>query len=319
MKNPVKLNTLFMGTSSFAATILKSLIDNDYNIISVYTRADAKIGREHITQKSPVKLVAEKVKLNVFEPQKFDAEEISKIKKQKPDLIIVAAYGKILPKAVLDIPGFGAINAHASLLPKFRGPSPVQNALLDGEIKTGTTIMLMDEGIDTGDILAQKKIIINPEEKYPELLEKMATASSQLLLKTLPDLINRKIKPVPQEETQASYCQLIERQDGKIIWNEEAISIFNRWRAFYPWPGVFTYWGKNSCNIRLILHKIKFSTRKINPDFSQGQVFESDGEIGVFANQGSIILEEVQLEGKNRIGIADFINGHPDFIGSILK
>jgi methionyl-tRNA formyltransferase len=319
MATPIKLKTVFMGTSSFAATILSSLIENKFNIISVYTRPDARIGRDQMIEKSAVKLVAEKAGINVFEPLKFGEDEIGKLKKQEPDLIIVAAYGKILPRQALDIPGFGAINVHASLLPKFRGPSPVQNAILEGENETGTTIMLMNEGIDTGDILAQRKISISPKEKYPELLKKMSRESAQLLLETLTPWAKRKLKPVAQENSEASYCQMIERQDGRIIWSDESISIYNRWRAFYVWPGIFTYWEKNGYNLRLILHEIRLCENETKSDVVRGQVFESSGKICVRTGQGSIILEEVQLEGKSKVSITDFINGYPNFVGSVLK
>ena len=318
MGDPIKLRAVFMGTSSFAAEILSSLLENKYNIISVYTQPGKKVGRDGGIGKSAVAEIAEKNDLKVFEPQNFSEETINELKDQKPDMIIVAAYGKILPQEVLEVPGFGSINVHASMLPKFRGPSPIQNAILEGEAETGTTIMLMDQGIDTGDILKQKKIAIDPDETYPELLSKIAGVSSSLLLETLPFWAERKIKPQKQNENQATYCQLIEREDGKIIWTDDTVSIYNRYRAFIPWPGIFAYWKKNGFNLRLKLSKIS----PIKNDFSDkksGEIFDLDGKAAVKTADGAIILEEVQLEGKAKTKISDFINGYPDFIGSILE
>jgi methionyl-tRNA formyltransferase len=249
----------------------------------------------------------------------FDEKAIAELKNMKPDLIIVAAYGKILPEAVLSIPGFGAINAHGSILPKFRGPSPVQNAILEGEKETGATIMLMDQGIDTGDVLSQKKIGISPDETFLELMEKIAQLSAELLLETIPRWIERKIEPQKQDDKEATLCQLIERSDGKIFWTDDAEAIYNRYRAFLPWPGVFAFWQQNDHCLRLKLNKI--SVLKNNPEASHhiGEVFQIGDKIGVQTTKGVVILEEIQLEGKNNLRIEEFINGNPKFIGSVLK
>ena len=319
MRDPIKLRTVFMGTSSFAAVILEDLVSTGCNIISVYTQGDKKVGRKRELQKSAVKALAENNKLAVFEPNRFDAETIAELKKQKPDLIIVAAYGKILPQAVLDIPGFGALCVHPSLLPKFRGPSPVQNALLSGEKETGSTIILMNAGIDAGDILSQKEKTIEENETYPQLLSRLAKLSSGLILETLPLWVERKISPQKQADDQASYCQLIERDDGKIIWANEAVSIYNQYRAFFVWPGIFTFWEKNSLNLRLKLLRISLGPQENANDRRLGQVFQLGDQIAVQTCAGAIVLEEIQLEGKNNLPIADFVTGYPDFVGSILK
>lgn len=319
MQDPIKIRIVFMGTSGFAATILEKIIDSKHNIVSVYTRPDKKTGRNQSLQKSAVKISAEKNGLKIYEPEKFDTETIKKLQEQKPDLLVVAAYGKILAKEVLDIPGFGALNVHASLLPKFRGPSPIQNAILEGETETGTTIMLMNEGIDTGDILSQKKISIGPDETTPELTQRLSELSSDLLVETIPLWVERKIKPQKQDDQKATHCQLIERSDGKIIWSKEAFSIYNRYRAFFPWPGIFTFWEKDGFNLRLKLTKISLDTKNAPNQKKIGEVFQDDGKIAVQTSNGTVILEEVQLEGKSKSRIENFINGYPDFIGSALK
>lgn len=321
MKDPIKLNTVFMGTSHFAASILDGLIEKQYNIVAAYTSPDKKVGREQKLEKSAVKELAEKNKLTIMEPLRFDAEEIKHLQSFDPDIIIVADYGRILPKGVLEIPGFGAINVHASLLPKFRGPSPVQNAILEGETMTGVTIMIMNEGIDTGEILTQRNVPIDPEEKYPELLEKMAKEGTELLLETLPLWVEREISARPQNEIEATQCQLIERSDGHIIWTDSAKSIYNRFRAFYPWPGIFTYWENKGTNLRLKLLKISLpeGIPLASSEKRIGEIFEADGQVAVQTGEGPLVIGEVQLEGKSKSSAADFKNGHPNFIGSFLK
>ncbi len=318
-KEAIKLRVIFMGTSNFADTILGALIAERYNIISVYTQSDKKVGRDQSMQKTAVKITAENNKIPVFSPVKFTEEEIAELKNQKPDLLIVAAYGKILPQAVLDLPGFGALNVHASLLPHYRGPSPIQNVILDGEKETGITIMLMDSGIDTGDILSQKKIKINPDETAEELTEKLGNLSTSLLIETISLWVERKITPKAQNAELASLCQLIERSDGKVIWLNDAQAIYNQYRAFHAWPGVFTYWQRGEANIRIKINKLSLRKTFSPNEHHVGEVFQSNEMIAVQTGMGAIILEELQMEGRNNLQVADFINGNPKFIGSILK
>lgn len=315
----IKLRTVFMGTSEFAKDILAALVGNEYNIVGVYTKPDAPVGRKKELAEMPVKEFAKKNDLEVFQPEKFKDDTIEEIKKLKPDLIIVAAYGKLLPKKILELPGFGCINVHPSLLPKFRGPSPIQNALLLGEEETGTTIMLMDEGMDTGDIISQKKIAIESEDNAETLSQKLLKLSADLLLETLGPWIERKLEPKKQNDSEATLCQLIERQDGEIIWEQDAQEIYNRHRAFYPWPGIYTFWKNGDSVLRIKLLKIRLQKNNPETHHSTGEVFEIGESIGVQTLNGVIILEELQPEGKNPVKIKDFINGYPGFIGSVLK
>lgn len=320
MKNdPIKLRTIFMGSGEFAVRILDDLLSNQYNIIAVYTQPDKKPGRKKEVELSEIKLLAEKQKIPVHQPESFDETEIEKIRNLKPDILIVASYGKIIPQSVLDLAGFGAINVHPSLLPKFRGPSPIQNVLLCGEKETGTSIMLMNAGVDTGDILAQEKTAIQNNEIYPELRKRLADQSAALLLKTLPAFIDGHIEPQPQDNSQATLCQLIERADGKTNWTESAQDIYNRFRALYPWPGIFTYWERDNHNLRLKLNKISLLRNNPENKHHLGEVFAISDKIGVQTLEGIILLEEVQLEGRKNLPILDFINGDPNFIGSVLK
>ncbi len=318
-KKQIKLRVVFMGTSDLSEKILETLIKEDYNIVGVFTKVDKKTGRKQELTSPKVKLLAERHNLPVFQPNTFkNPEAVRQLQELKPDLIIVAAYGKILPKTVLEIPGFGCINVHVSLLPKYRGPSPVQNALLSGETETGTTIMLMDEGVDTGDILSQRKLDIKPTDKTETLMLRLADQGAELLTETLPGWIERKIKPTKQNHFHASLCQLIDREDGHIFWIEDAQSIHNKYRALTPWPGIFTYWKNGSSIVRLKLITIDFQKGNSDQKKASGEVFQINCDIGVQTAKGIIFIRELQKEGKKTTDIKSFVNGHPNFIGSIL-
>lgn len=318
MKSEIKLRTVFMGTSDLSEAILKSLIENEYNLVGVFTKPDKKVGRKQEVTSPLVKKLAEEKNIPVFQPARFNAEAIENLKQLKPDLVIVAAYGKIIPQAALELPGFGCINVHVSLLPKFRGPSPIQNALLLGEKETGITIMLMDAGIDTGDIISQEVVPISADDNHQTLSEKLSKKGSELLLKTIPLWIEQKIEAKPQDHEHATFCELIEREDGRIYWTNSAEEIYNRYRALTPWPGIFTYYNGGSGLVRLKLIKIKLQKTDPIEKHKEGEVFELGDDIGVQTSKGVIILKEVQKEGKKAIDAKSFINGQPGFIGSIL-
>lgn len=312
------LRVVFMGTPEFSAEILAALIAGGYGIVGVFTQSDKKVGRKRILEKSPVRVAAEKNGIPVFTPAKLHAEAVEELRSLKPDLIILVAYGKILPQAVLDLPRLGAINIHPSLLPKFRGPSPIQNALLNGEKMTGTTIMLMDAGIDTGDILRQKEIAIGPDETYVGLAGKLAGFSAGLLLETLDGFLAGKIVPQKQDGASASYCRLIGKDDGRIDWNGSAENIYDKYRAFASWPGVFTYWETDGQSKRLKLNRLSLAAGD-STALRSGTVFQRDGAVCVQTADGAVKLEEIQLEGKPPVSAGDFINGYKNFIGSRLN
>lgn len=314
-----KIRVIFMGTPVFAAEILSGLVEKKYTITCVITKPDSTSGRDKEVRESAVKQKAKEFGLPIEQPEKLDQETITKIKKLKPDLIIVAAYGKILPSEILEIPGFGCINVHASLLPKWRGASPIQNALLNGETETGITIMLMNEGMDTGDILAQKKINIGPDETKEYLFLRLTDEGKKLLLETVPLWVERKITPTPQNNAQATLCQLIEREDGHVIWTDSAESIYNRYRALFNWPGIFSFWKKDNELLRLKLHRISYQKQSPQMSHQIGEVFELGEKVGVQTGSGVVFLGEVQLEGKNRMPIKEFLLGNKEIIGNFLK
>lgn len=317
--NKKRTKIIFFGTPDFAAGILKSLVDNKYNIAAVFTQPDKKIGRKQKIEFSPVKDLALKNKIEIFQPQNLrDSELNEEIKNIDPDLFIVAAYGKILPKNILDIPKFGAINIHASLLPKYRGASPVQCAMLAGEKETGITLMKMNEKMDEGDILAQEKIEIGEDETADVLLGKLSQLGAKMIAGLVPDWAQGKIKPIAQNHSKASYCKRVLREDGKVEWNSAVEKISRAWRAYHPWPGIYAVLNVKNKPKRLKLLEIEIVTEK-NTGEKQGKIIEYNQKVAVQAKNGLVILKKIQLEGKKEMDIDIFVRGYPEFIGSILE
>jgi methionyl-tRNA formyltransferase len=313
-----KTKIIFMGTSLFAKEILTGLTEEGYGLAAIVTQPDKKTGREQKIKASPIKEVATMHNIPVFQPEKLDEKMASEIRGINPDFIVVAAYGKILPEKFLGIPKYGCINVHASLLPKYRGPSPIQNALIKGENETGITLIKMDAGIDTGDILSQKSIGVETDDTGATLSQKLSILGKELIIETIPLILEGKVSPQKQNEEEATFCQLIEREDGHIFWNEESEVIYNKYRALCPWPGVFTFWKEAEKMQRLKLCRITNADADEIEKYQIGEVFELNGRIGIQTAKGLIILEEIQLEGKSPIAPQEFIKGHPEFIGSIL-
>lgn len=243
-----EIRVVFFGTPNFAVPILKELLEHDFKPMAVITAPDKPVGRKQEIVPPPIKILARENNIPVFQPETKE-ELLAQTINLKPDLIILAAYGKILPKEILDMPKYGAINVHPSLLPKYRGASPIQFAILNGEEETGTTIMLMNEKVDEGPILSQEKIKIAVDETYESLEKKLSDISAKLLIKTLDrwiilkemsNLTKDALKPQEQDNSEASYTKILNKKDGQINWQKPAIEIERQIRAFYPWPGSFT-------------------------------------------------------------------------------
>jgi len=306
-----KIKVIFMGTPEFSVPILNSLIEN-YNVVAVVTQPDKKAGRKQEIVPSPIKKVALANKIEILQPESVtgNSEFIRSITKLKTDLIIVAAYGFILPQAILDIPTYGVINVHASLLPKLRGASPLQAAIMNGDDKTGVTIMLVNQKMDEGDILSQAQADINIDETFSSLHDKLSILGTHLLIDTLPKYLNKEIKPQKQDDAQATYCQLITKEDGKIDWHKSAQEIERQIRALNPWPGAWTMWGDKKLKI-------------ISADISEAKNVKKVGQVGndleVRCGKGSLKLKELQLEGKKVMKAKEFLNGYKNIIGQILK
>ena len=241
------MKTIFLGTPDFGAIILEGLIKSGNKPFLVITEADKPVGRKQIMTPLPVKVLAEKYDIPVAQPDKISNWK-AEIENLKPDLGIIAAYGQILPKDILDIPQYGFINVHPSLLPKYRGPSPIQAAILNGDENTGVTIMRISEKMDSGPILSQKEMEINQGETFLSLHDKLAKVGSELLLDILPKLSKGQAYLENQEESQATYTKILKREDGKIDWQLPARNIERQIRAFDPWPGVYATWKNLKIN-----------------------------------------------------------------------
>ncbi|MEK7778308.1 MAG: methionyl-tRNA formyltransferase, partial [Chloroflexota bacterium] len=237
------MRAVFMGTPDFALPVLESLLSGGCQVVGVYTRPDQPAGRGRQPAPPPVKTYALGRGLPVFQPRSLRREEaVLELASLQPDVIVVAAYGRILPPEALAVPPLGVLNIHPSLLPKYRGPSPVITALLDGESVTGVTVMLMDEGMDTGKILAQRQAAILPHETAGELTDRLFRQGAELLLEVLPKWAAGELKPVPQEEAMATITRLYTKEDGDMDWSLPAAVLERRLRAFHPWPSCYTRW-----------------------------------------------------------------------------
>ncbi len=309
-KNP---KVIFIGTADFAIPILESLITNGYPLLAVITAPDKPVGRKQIITPPPIKILAEKHNIPVFQPK-----TISNIKNQisniRPDLIVVTAYGQILPKEILEIPRYGCLNIHPSLLPKYRGPSPIQYTILNGDKETGVTIILMNEKIDAGSILGRLNLPrrfslqkLNPEELEKELSE----LGAKLLIETIPKWINGEIKPIVQNESKATYTKILTREDGKIDWKKSAEEIERQIRVLNPEPGTFTILENKIVKI------LKADILLTNGNKKVGEFFLTEkGGLAVACGKGTLVLEEIQPEGKRKMTGKEFLNGHPSIIGA---
>jgi methionyl-tRNA formyltransferase len=309
------VRTVFMGTPQFAATVLESLLCSSYQVAAVYTQPDKSAGRGHHVVSLPVKKLALERKIPVIQPETFESNEVvDKLASFQPELIVVAAFGSILPAGVLCLPRFACLNVHASLLPRHRGPSPVPNAILCGDELSGVTIMLVDAGLDTGPILAQEKVGISFMDTTGSLGAKLANVGAELLLQTLPRWLEGQLKPQAQDESRATYSKLITSKDAELDWHLSALELWRMVRAYNPWPSCYT-WCQGK---RLRIHKaIPLGDGRVGEIGKVIALAEQPG-VGVVTKQGTLGLCQVQLEGKRAMSVADFVRGKRDFIGSVL-
>ncbi|HLM84480.1 MAG TPA: methionyl-tRNA formyltransferase [Candidatus Bathyarchaeia archaeon] len=314
-----QIRIIFFGTPDFAVGILKSLLENYFQIAAVFSQPDKKIGRKQEVVPPPVKRLAVEKGIKIFQPESLrDSSLIEKIENIKPDLFIVAAYGKILPKEILEIPKYGAINIHASLLPKYRGASPVQCAILSGEKETGVTLMKMNEKMDEGDILVQEKVQIGENDKADSLMKKLGNVGAKLSVDFIPEWILGKTNPIPQDQKKATYCKPVKREDGKIDWRETAGEIFRKWRAYHPWPGIFARLNAKNQQRRLKFLEIDAVAGE-KTGGKPGEIIRYNQGIAVQTKKGLLILKKIQLEGKNEMAIVEFLKGYPNFVGTVLE
>ncbi|MBU0687754.1 MAG: methionyl-tRNA formyltransferase [Candidatus Margulisbacteria bacterium] len=311
------MRIIFMGTPEPARKVLQALIDAKNEIVCVVTQPDRPKGRGQKLTSSPVCELANQAGLPLEKPESVkDKVFISLLKSLSPDIIIVVAYGKILPKEILGIAKLGCINIHASLLPRYRGAAPVQWALLKGEKETGITIMQIDETLDTGNIWAQEKVVISKNDTTISLSKKLFEVGPQLLTKTLKQIKSGKLKSIPQNNAQASYAPKLRKEEGVLDFKKEAAAVRNRIRAFDPWPGAYTFFKEKILKI----WKVNAKFIDLQKSFAAGEVIDIIKGRGfvVAALDKGLLIEEVQLEGKKRMSAYDFVLGHQLKVGENL-
>ena len=305
-----------MGSPQFAVPSLEHLILNQYQIVGVYTQPDRPAGRGRVLVSPPVKEAALRWGLPVVQPVSLKSTEaLTQMADFHSDVIVVAAFGLILPQSVLDIPGYGCINVHPSLLPKFRGASPVAAAILSGDEFTGVSIMLLDAGMDTGPVLARAMVPVSPRDNTGSLTDRLSLLAAHLLQEALVGWWRREIAPQPQNEAEATYSAQITKEDGEIDWHLSALDIWRRVRAFNPWPGCYTKWRGRQLRI------IEAEPLPGESTIGVGQVVALSGREavpGIGTGDGILEVRKIQLEGKRAMSAAEFLRGQRDFIGAVL-
>ncbi len=302
-----------MGTPEFALPVLEQLSAN-YQVVGVVTQPDRPAGRGRKLLPSPVKELALAEGIPIFQPEKLRRmEAVERLRAWLPDLIVVAAYGQILPPSVLELPRYGCINVHASLLPRWRGASPIQAAILAGDAVTGITLMKMDEGLDTGPILAQQPVDIGPEETAGELSARLARVGGQLLLETLPDYLAGRLTPTPQPDSGITIARRFRKQASALDWSKPAADLARRVRAFSPTPGAYTTW--NGAHLKVLRAR---PLAQDTADRPPGSVFLEQRVPAVVTGEGALVLMQVQMAGKRPMSGEQFARGRRDFIGSVL-
>ena len=301
------MRIVFMGTPEFAVPSLEALLKSDDSVVGIVTQPDRPRGRGQRLSPSPVKVIAQREQIPLLQPTKMkDPAFLAELSSWKPDLIAVAAFGRILPPAILSLPPRGCINVHGSLLPKYRGAGPIQWALINGEAETGITTMLMDEGMDTGAMLLQAKINIGPEDTAGSLSSRLAELGGRLLVETLSQLKAGTLTPRPQDHSQATLAPLLKKEDGVIDWSLPAISIANRIRGLTPWPGAFTFLGAD----RWTIYRAVAIDEAATPSPGQITALTKDA-IHVATGSGVLAIHELQAANGRRMPVAQYLTGHP--------
>jgi len=306
------MRIVFMGASDFSVPSLERLMLDEHELVAVYTQPDKPAGRRRALAFSAAKRVALGHGIPVIQPPSFkELEIIESLARLRPDVVVVAGFGMILPQGILAIPPLGCLNIHPSLLPRHRGPSPIQGAILAGDEWTGVSIILMDDGVDTGAILSQRRVAIGSQDTAESLTQKLAQASVQLLQDTLPQWYSRGLAPKPQEEEGATYTRLFSKEDGEIDWHLSAADIWRRVRAFCPWPGCYTRWqGK-----MLKVIEAMALPGGGEPGRVKALAPAEGAPLAVETGDGILGLVRVQLEGGRAMTVEEFLRGHKGFVG----
>ena len=299
-----------MGTPDFAVPVLSRLAEAGHEIAAVYSQPDRPVGRGRRLVETPTKRFAEEYRIEVRQPKSFRSEaECAGLASLSTEVVVVAAYGLFLPSEILQMPPLGCLNIHPSLLPRYRGPSPVVSAILNGDDETGVTIMKLDEGMDSGPLLAQARVLIAERETGPDLTRRLFDWGASLLAKTLPGWASGSIQASPQDESRATFTPLVEKEDGEIDWTDNAERIARMVRAYEPWPGTFTYWDGKLLKI--------LDAKWVDGATSPGHVVGLDGSgIGIGTGDGLLAVDRLQMEGRRPSDAQDFVRGYPNFLGS---
>lgn len=309
------MNVIFMGTPEFAVSTLEEIYNNGHHISLVVTQKDKPKGRGKKVQFTPVKEKALELGIEVYQPDSVNSESsLEKLRALEPDIIVVVAFGQILKKEVLELPKHGCLNVHASLLPKYRGAAPINWAIIDGEKETGVTIMQMDQGLDTGDMILKSSIEITDEDDYISIHDKLAHIGGTLLIKVLDDLTEGKTVRTPQDDSLSNYAPMIFKNTGKINWNKKGQDIYNLVMGLKPWPCAFT----NYNDIMVKIHKVSLLP-KFNDD-EIGKIIKVSKE-GIYVNvlDSCILIEELQFPGKKKLTVRDYLAGNKIEVGAVLN
>src|SRR2546423_9102181 len=297
------MRIVFIGTGEIGVPSLRALQKSEHELVAVLTQPDKPVGRDQKITAPPIKAALGGSTMSILQPAKIkNAEAIEQIRALAPDIIVVIAYGQILPRAVLEIPKIACLNLHASILPRWRGAAPIQAAIAAADRETGIRVMYMDEGLDTGDILLQQKIEIRPGETGRSLHDRLAQAAPEALINSLRLLVGGNAPRIPQHNTHATYAPKLKREDGQINWSESADVIERKIRAFNPWPGAFMKLNDQKLKI------LSASVAQLNG--RPGEILRSKKDLVIAAGEGAVSLSEVQLEGKRRMSVAEFLRGH---------
>ena len=306
------MRIVFMGSPKFALPSLESLAAS-YTIVGIVTQPDRPAGRGRVPRQSAVKSWILERDFPIAQPRRLkDPEAIEQLRTWNPDLIVVAAFGQILPPVVLDLPEWGCLNVHASLLPRWRGAAPIQAAILNGDAETGVTSMKMDPGLDTGPILSQQSTDILPDETGGSLTARLAGLGGELLSETIPQYIQGTLQPIPQDDAQATHAPMLRKSDGRLDFSLPAKQLALQVRAYEPWPGSFLMWSQR----RLVIHRAHaLKGEGVRP----GNVFQVDGFPCVATASGLLMLDVVQLAGRKEMPGDAFVRGAKDLIGAQLE
>lgn len=305
-----KTRIVFMGTATFSQAVLEKLIENQFNVVGVVSQPDRKVGRKKEIKMPEVKEVALKHNIPVFQPNNIK-KDYKTIEEMQPELIITAAYGQIIPQEVLDMPRLGCINVHASLLPKYRGGAPVHYAIINGDDKTGVTIMYMVKKMDAGNIIKQRDLEIKDTDTTGILYDKLSDLGAQLLVDTLPSIIDGTNESIAQDEAQVSYSPTISRNDEKIDFNKNVRDVYNKVRGLNPWPGAYTTYCGNVVKIHSgQIHDCP-NAKSHHAHQDPGTIVKIfDDAIGVKASDGIYLITELQISGKKKMSVKDYLNGN---------